>query len=219
MVYSELIKSFERIRDYLRDFYIYGSKSRDEYDAKSARSYDNERRRIERWLGDYMGFRQNASGKSVFLSVDSRVIAQNPLYAAFRAKSFTALDITLHFTVLDVLAAGNALSLREILGCLEAEYFADFAELPVIDESTLRKKLKEYEGVGLIISEKRGKERLYTRGSDGVDLQARRARVLLRDRPARCARRFSARQTERRTREYEFQAPLYAVRDGKRGAM
>ena len=39
MAYSELIKRFERIRDYMRQFYVYGFKSREEYDAKSARSY------------------------------------------------------------------------------------------------------------------------------------------------------------------------------------
>ena len=71
MAYSELVKDYERIRDYMRQFYVYGFKSRDEYDAKSARSYDNERRRVESWLGDYMSFHQNPNGKSVFLSLDS----------------------------------------------------------------------------------------------------------------------------------------------------
>ena len=41
MAYSELIKNFDRIRDYMRQFYVYGFKSRTEYDKKSARSYDN----------------------------------------------------------------------------------------------------------------------------------------------------------------------------------
>ena len=54
MAYSELIKSFEKIRDYMRDFYVYGFKSREDYTKKSARSYDDERRRIESWLGGYM---------------------------------------------------------------------------------------------------------------------------------------------------------------------
>lgn len=89
MAYSELIKSFDRIRDYMRQFYVYGFKSRTEYDKKSARSYDNERRRIESWLGNFMHFRQTADGKNVFLSVDSRSIPGNPLYNAFKAKSFT----------------------------------------------------------------------------------------------------------------------------------
>ena len=32
--YSELIKNFEKIRSYMRDFYVYGFKSRDEYRSK-----------------------------------------------------------------------------------------------------------------------------------------------------------------------------------------
>ena len=44
--YSELIKNFEKIRGYIREFYVYGFKSREEYDKKSARSYDDERRRM-----------------------------------------------------------------------------------------------------------------------------------------------------------------------------
>ena len=56
MAYSELIKNFDKIRDYMRDFYVYGFRSRSGFDKKSARSYDNERRRIESWLGDYMGY-------------------------------------------------------------------------------------------------------------------------------------------------------------------
>ena len=51
--FQELIKNFDRIRDYMRQFYIYGFKARTEYAGKSARTYDNERRRIESWLADY----------------------------------------------------------------------------------------------------------------------------------------------------------------------
>ena len=44
MAYSELVKNFNRIRYYMREFYVYGFKSRDEFSKKSARSYDDERR-------------------------------------------------------------------------------------------------------------------------------------------------------------------------------
>ena len=50
MAYSELIKSFNSIRVYLRSFFVYGFQHRNEFDQKSARSYDNERRRVESWL-------------------------------------------------------------------------------------------------------------------------------------------------------------------------
>ena len=52
MAYQELVKNFEKVRAYMRAFYVYGFRSRSEYDAKSARSYDDERRRIESWLGE-----------------------------------------------------------------------------------------------------------------------------------------------------------------------
>lgn len=42
MAYNELVKNFNRIRDYMREFYVYGFKSREKYTRKSARSYDDE---------------------------------------------------------------------------------------------------------------------------------------------------------------------------------
>ena len=48
--FQELIKNFDRIRDYMRQFYVYGFKVRNDFSEKSARTYDNERRRIESWL-------------------------------------------------------------------------------------------------------------------------------------------------------------------------
>ena len=168
MAYSELIKSFERIRDYMRQFYVYGFKSREQYDAKSARSYDNERRRIESWLGDYMSFRQDTSGKRVFLSVDSRRIPGNPLYKAFKAKSFTDKDITLHFYILDILADGQARTSGQIVDKINDEYLARFEAPFSLDESTVRKKLKEYEALGLLRTEKRGREVFYGRTDDTV---------------------------------------------------
>ena len=176
MPYSELIKNFERVRDYVREFYVYGFKSREEYNTKSARSYDNERRRIESWLGGYMSFHQNARGKKVFLSVDSRSAGHNPLYSAFRAKSFTSLDIILHFYILDALADGESLSVRELLARIE-DYLSAFDDPPEMDESTIRKKLKEYEVLGLLKSEKCGRELFFTRIRDEVDLESWRDAV------------------------------------------
>lgn len=115
MAYSELIKSFGRIRAYMRSFYVYGFKHRGEFDEKSARAYDNERRRIESWLGDYMSFGRDEDGRRVFLSVDSRAAASNPLYRTFRTKSFTDRDIMLHFQLLDILPETEGPSIFEIM--------------------------------------------------------------------------------------------------------
>ena len=155
MAYSELIKNFERIRGYMRDFYVYGFKHREQYDRKSARSYDNERRRVESWLGDYMAFRQDEKGKTVFLTVDNRSVPHNPLYKAFRTKSFTANDITLHFYLLDLLAGGGTLTVKEIMEHIDTDYLSQFQlkevrEGAFLSMSTLRKKLNEYEQHGLL---------------------------------------------------------------------
>ena len=58
-VYSELIKNFEKIREYVRDFYIFGFHTRESFDAKSKRTYDNEKRRIESWLSDHVLVQKN----------------------------------------------------------------------------------------------------------------------------------------------------------------
>ena len=169
MAYSELIKSFDKIRDYMRQFYVYGFRSRSEYTGKSARSYDNERRRIESWLGEYMSFRQEEGGKAVFLSMDSRTLAHNPLFAAFKTKSFTANDIALHFYILDLLADGEALTLRQIADGI-AVYRAMFPDMEPADDSTVRNKLREYVSLGLLESEKHGRELIYRRAADEADL-------------------------------------------------
>ena len=170
MAYSELIKNFDRIRDYMRQFYVYGFKSRNEYDKKSARSYDNERRRIESWLGDFMSFRQTADGKNVFLSVDSRSIPRNPLYNAFKAKSFTIGDITFHFYVLDLLQDGSAYNAQEIVDLFSEKYLSHFDTDWEPDISTVRKKLKEYVSLGLLKSEKRGRELVFSRNDSPIEL-------------------------------------------------
>lgn len=161
MAYSELIKNFNRVRDYMRDFYVYGFKSREEYTRKSARSYDDERRRLESWLGDYMQFTQTAEGKHVFISIDSRLTRHNPLYKGWKTKSFTDGDITLHFILMDILACAEAeLTLGDIMGILD-EYLSRFEEPRMFDESTVRKKLKEYISEGIVTSHKSGRTMYY----------------------------------------------------------
>lgn len=168
MAYNELIKNFEKVRAYMREFYVYGFKSRNEYDAKSARSYDDERRRLESWLGDYMRFAQTAEGKNVFLSVDSRVTRKNPFYKAWKTKSFTDGDITLHFAVFDILYTPEIkMTLTELIEEIDAR----LSSCMTFDESTLRKKLKEYAEEGIIQMEKNGRKVLYSRSAD-TDISA-----------------------------------------------
>lgn len=168
--YSELIKSFEKVRSYMREFYVYGFKSREDYNKKSARAYDDERRRLESWLSEHMKFVRTPEGKNVFISIDSRTTRHNPFYKAWKAKSFTDGDITLHFLIFDILHTADVRhTLAEICEIIDEKYLPYFSEPFTYDESTLRKKLKEYQEEGIIIAEKEGKRVLYRRAED-VDI-------------------------------------------------
>lgn len=159
--FQELIKNFDRIRDYMRQFYIYGFKVRGDYDNKSARTYDNERRRIESWLSEYMESGYTSKGKQIYINVDSKTVAQNPLYAAWKAKSFTDNDIMLHFFLLDQLyEKKEGMSAGELSNRMAECYGA------VFDSQTVRLKLKEYEKLGILGAKKEGKALLYFLKSD-----------------------------------------------------
>lgn len=161
--FSELIKNFEKTRDYVRDFFIYGFKVRGDFDRKSARTYDDEKRRVESWLGDFLRYDDSVRGRQISISVDSDHIPENPLYNAFYSKSFTDNDIRLHFLLQDVLCNGEALSLRDIVAEIDSRYGIFF------DEQTVRNKLKEYVAEGLIVSEKRGKTAFFSLSPDRAD--------------------------------------------------
>ena len=165
--FSELIKNFDKTRDYIRDFFIYGCKVRSDFDRKSVRTYGDEKRRVESWMGDYMRYDDSVWGRSVSISVDSGHIPENPLYNAFYSKSFTDNDIKLHFFIIDILSYGKSLTLREITDTLNNDYTQLF------DEQTVRNKLKEYTEEGLVLSEKQGKTLYYTLSADTVDGYAR----------------------------------------------
>lgn len=168
--YSELIKNFERIRAYMREFYVYGFKSRDDYSKKSARSYDDERRRIESWLGDHMSFVRTPEGKNVFISIDSRNIRHNPFYNAWKAKSFTDGDVTLHFIIFDILHDPSIKrTIAELMQEMDEKYLSCFESPMMFDGSTVRKKLKEYCEAGIIAIEKVGRKAYYHR-TESIDI-------------------------------------------------
>ena len=169
MAYSELIKDFKRIRLYLRDFYVYGFKVRGVFTEKSARSYDNERRRVESWMGEYVSFSQDSRGKRISLSADSRSIPHNPLHRAFKARSFTEKDILLHFCLMDLFRDREVLELRQILPVLEENYPETIGNL-LLDEKTVRLKVQELADMGLLQKDKQGRKALYRLVQSGVPL-------------------------------------------------
>lgn len=157
--FSELIKKFDKIRDYMRDFYVYGFKSREDFNKKSARTYDNEKRRCESYLGDYMKWEYKDGAKTSFISVDCERIPVNPLYAAWKSKSFTSNDINLHFYLLDILSGGE----------MDLGSLCDAVSLKsgiIFDTQTLRNKCGEYVSNGILCVEKRGKSFFYRLSED-----------------------------------------------------
>ena len=161
--YSELIKNFGKTRGYIRDFFLYGFKVRSDFTGKSARTYDNERRRAESWLGSFLRYEHSPRGVQTVISVDSGHVAENPFFRMFASRSFTDNDIRLHFLLLDLLGDGDARTLREITDTLSEAYGA------VFDEQTVRGKLREYAAEGLLISEKKGKTAYFRISPDTAD--------------------------------------------------
>ena len=156
-VFNELIKNFEKIRDYMRDFLIYGYKYRNDYSIRSARSYDNERRRIENYLSKYVCQENSVRGKRLFITADSIETEANPLFAAWMSKSFTKNDIMLHFFLLDILEASPGLTVHEIADMIPDSYLSHLKDITIPDVMTIRFKLNEYVRIGFLRSEKKGR--------------------------------------------------------------
>ncbi len=111
-----------------------------------------------------MQYRQDADGKRFFISVDTRSTVHNPLYNAFKAKSFTDGDITLFFIIFDILHDSSVnLSLSQIVDVIDRDYLLYFENSKIFDSSTIRKKLNEFLSFGMIKTEKRGKTLFYSR--------------------------------------------------------
>lgn len=162
-VYSELIKNFEKIRDYVREFYIFGFHTRENYNKKSKRTYDNEKRRIESWLSDHIHTELIGHKKKVSVKIDSSHMYENPLYRCYKSKSYTDNDIRLHFILMDLLE-NSMMTVSEITDKISSGYGM------VLDTQIVRLKLKEYVEEGLIQQKKIGNTILFTKSNIFADM-------------------------------------------------
>ena len=149
--FQELIGSFPKTREYVRDFFVYGFKTRNDFKEKSPRTYDNERRRLECWLSPYVRKDYAAGGPNISLAIDSNRPDTNPLFRVWKTKSFTDNDIVLHFLMLDLLRDGRKMTAEEITDSLLDAYEALF------DIQLVRRKCNTYAKEGLLQKEKNGK--------------------------------------------------------------
>lgn len=153
--FRELIKSFAKSREYVRDFFVYGFKTRDEFNGWSSRTYDNERRRLESWLSGYVRQDYHGKEKNIYLSIDSNLLDTNPLYRVWKTKSFTDNDIMLHFYILDHLLRSDAMTADEITDGILNGYGIIF------DPQIVRRKCNQYAEEGILTKAKKGREVLY----------------------------------------------------------
>lgn len=164
--FKELIKSFPKTREYVRDFFVYGFKTREEFKGKSPRTYDNERRRIESWLSGFVKRNYTEKGKNISLAIDSNLLDTNPLYQVWKTKSFTDNDIMLHFFLLDMLSDTGGMTIEEITDGILNDYEVFF------DVQMVRRKCNSYVKEGLLRKEKHGKDLLYLKNPDFKDTLA-----------------------------------------------
>lgn len=153
--YQELIKSFQKSRNYVRDFLIYGFKSREDFSIRSGRTYDNERRRIESWLSEYIQADFGSQGKTLSLLLDSNLLHTNPIYRVWKSKSFTTNDLLLHFFFLDLFQEGASFSAEELTDEILKHYDMLF------ETQLIRKKANEYVKEGILTARKKGRCLLY----------------------------------------------------------
>lgn len=153
--FKELVKSFSKTREYVRDFFVYGFKTREDFTQKSTRTYDNERRRLESWLPDFVRQDYTSKGKNISLAIDSNLLDTNPLYRVYKTKSFTDNDIMLHFHILDFLSQGGSYTAEMLTNGLMDKYGI------FTDTQAVRRKCNEYESLGLLTKEKQGKALYY----------------------------------------------------------
>lgn len=161
----DLVKDFHRIRRYLEQFAIYGindiedyqnrclykrkkKDQKEQYEPIQERAFQVLWRQTEKWLekgtfaipSDEEIVKKN-KGRRI-ISADSREFSCNPLYNVFRMKSFTDMDLLLHFAILLFFSQKRNDSL---LSSKISEIVGFF-----VSSTTLNHKLREYIELGLI---------------------------------------------------------------------
>lgn len=155
--FQELIKKFDKCRDYVRDFYIYGFKSRNDFTGKSTRTYDDERRRIVDWLGEIVceDISDATSEKNLSLQISANLLGTNPLYKVWQTKSFTDNDAILYFHLLEL--AEDKHTVDELTDELGERFGLIF------DSQIVRRKCKELAEEGIFLEIKEGRALYYVR--------------------------------------------------------
>ncbi len=115
---SLMIRDYENIRRILREIYIYGCFTKDDYVEMgfSGRKVDKEQQRISAYLPDKFIKKRRLNKKVIqYCHYNISDSTKNYLAETYRNKSFTMLDLLSYFYILQILGDGQERTLQEIL--------------------------------------------------------------------------------------------------------
>ena len=113
-----MIRDYENIRRILREIYIYGCFTKDDYIEMgfSGRKVDKEQQRIGVYLPDKFIKKRRINKKVIqYCRYNISDSTNNYLAETYRNKSFTMLDLLSYFYILQILGDGVERTLQEIL--------------------------------------------------------------------------------------------------------
>lgn len=115
---SLMIRDYENIRRILREIYIYGCFTKDDYIEMgfSSRKVDKEQQRISAYLPNKFIKKRRFNKKVIqYCRYNISDSTKNYLAETYRNKSFTMLDLLSYFYILQILGDGQERTLQEIL--------------------------------------------------------------------------------------------------------
>ncbi|SHH63870.1 helix-turn-helix transcriptional regulator [Clostridium intestinale] len=163
-MFADFIKHYDLIRSILRDVFLYGCFSRDDYESKkrgSSRKVSYEMRRIQQYIEkDFIKFDRDGKTKLLSLSYDSITNTKNFLVSTYLNKSFTKSDLKLYYYILLTLnQCDRVINLKELEVFLIDNELLDFDK---ISSKTIERKLSELcDSMGLVDIEKQGRCKAY----------------------------------------------------------
>ncbi len=159
------ITSYEKLRNYLRYFFIYGCYSREDFDDIkyfSSRKYDEELRRIREVLGDeYLKEINKGREKYVRLDYSYYDTVENYLVETYLIRNYTHLSLSIFFNSYIAIWENEELTLDEINEIIEGKISIerDF-------RSTTRRILEDMVSKGIIDKNRISNRVLYIRKED-----------------------------------------------------
>lgn len=168
-MFADFIKHYDNIRSILREMFLYGCFSREDYENKkigSSRKVSYEIRRIQQYIEkEFIRIDRDGKVKLLSLSYDAITNTKNFLVSTYLNKSFTKTDIVLHYNILLIInRSDKPLTMNEIEDELVKNNLIDYE---IISSKTIERKVKKLsDSMGIIQSKKVGRSKVYSIADD-----------------------------------------------------